>query len=66
MKLLFKVDKVHYERQTETICTTSDIEELILACKRIDGDYNVTVWIDGKFKDVYMDPDEIEIRELLN
>jgi len=62
--LLFKVDKLLYERQTETLCTTSDIEEIIKTCNRIDGDYNLTVWKDGKFLDVYMDLDESEIREI--
>ena len=66
LERLFKVDKVMYDRQTETICTTSDINELIRTCKYIDGDFNVTVWIDGDFEDIYMDPDENELRELFN
>lgn len=64
LEFLFKIDKVLYERQTETLCITSNIEELIQICRLINCDYNVTVWIDGKFVDVFMDPDEFEIRQL--
>ncbi|MEC0265124.1 hypothetical protein [Paenibacillus anseongense] len=60
------IEKVVYERDTETLGITSDVEEAIKICKSIDGDYNVSVWKNGIFSNLYMDIGEDEIRELFN
>lgn len=64
MVATFKIDKVFHERETRTICITTDKEQVIEICNQINGDYNVALWINGKFSNVYMDIREDEIREL--
>lgn len=64
MNIMCKVKKVLYNYETETVLITSNKEELIRTCNDIDDDYNVTVWIDGKFDNAYLDMEEHEIMEL--
>jgi len=57
--LRFKVEKLLFDNEVDHICTTSDIKEVEKVCKELDGcDFNTTVYINGKFDDIYMD-DEI-------
>lgn len=67
MDILFKVDRVLYNFETETICTTSDEDEVINVCNEMeDEDFIVTLWVDGKFVDVYRDLEEKETRDMFN
>ncbi|MFF5815020.1 hypothetical protein ACFY5J_27045 [Peribacillus butanolivorans] len=61
-----KIDKVFYERDIETVCITTDVEEAIKVCKTINGDYNVSIWVNTFFLDSYMDIDEKGMRELFS
>ena len=64
LSVVFVIDKVLYERRTQTTCITSNKEIAIKACEQIDGDYNVNVWIDGEFSNFYMDMNSEEIMKI--
>ncbi|MFF5400937.1 hypothetical protein ACFY4F_27105 [Peribacillus butanolivorans] len=66
MLIKMKIDKVFYERDIETVCITTDVEEAIKVCKTINGDYNVSIWVNTFFLDSYMDIDEKGMRELFS
>ncbi|MBT2603951.1 hypothetical protein J7E55_13160 [Bacillus sp. ISL-53] len=61
-----KIDKVFYEREIEIVCITTDIEEAIKICKTINGDYNVSIWVNTFFIGSFMDIDENGLRELFS
>lgn len=61
--VVYKVEEVICDFVTEIVCETSNKTKAKEACKKIHGDYNVTIFIDGKFYDAFEDMTEEEFEQ---
>lgn len=57
--IVFVVEHVKYDFETITVCVTSNLDKMIEKCSSIQGDYNIQVWKNGKFEDLFMDIEDI-------
>lgn len=60
----FEIEEVIEDRETITFCRTNDILKVIKICNLLEGDFNVTVWIDNVLYGVYQDPNSHELNNI--
>ncbi len=60
----FEIEELIEDRETITLCRTNDIHKVIEVCDLLEGDFNVTVWIDNVLYGVYQDPNIGELYDI--
>ncbi|MCY8958145.1 hypothetical protein [Bacillus atrophaeus] len=60
----FEIEEIIEDRETIALCRTNDILKVIEICDLLEGDFNVTVWIDNVFYGVYQDPNIDELYDI--
>lgn len=60
----FEIEEIIEDRETITLCRTNDILKVIKICDLLEGDFNVTVWIDNVLYGIYQDPNIGELYDI--